>query len=184
MVSDILVAARSLVVFTVLTGVIYPLGIYSIGRVAFAGTAGGSLVARNGRVVGSSLLAQKPTSTRYFFPRPSAADYATVASGASNLGPTSVALKEAVAKRQSEFGDGAPPDLLLASGSGLDPHISPAAAKFQIARVASSRALTDSQRFELEALVQRSIEGPQFGLLGQPRVNVLLLNLAMDERFP
>lgn len=166
------------IVFSVLTGVIYPLAITGISQVAFHDKANGSLVGRNGQPVGSELLAQKFESPRYFWPRPSAGDYGTVPSGASNLGPTSAALRSNVTAHAAKLGANAPADLLFASGSGLDPHISPEAARFQIARVATARGVSADQ---IAALVEKFVEPPQWGFLGEARVNVLKLNLALDQ---
>ncbi len=169
---------RILLVFTLLTGVIYPLAITAISRIAFSHQAEGSLVMRDNRLIGSKLIAQKFVNPRYFWPRPSAADYATVASGASNKGPTSSDLTKAIEERRAKFGDNAPVDLLTASASGLDPHISPEAASQQALRVAAARHITPDQ---IAKLLLDFTEPPQFGVLGEPRVNVLALNLALDE---
>ncbi len=179
-------ALRVFSLLAVLTGVLYPLAVAAIARVAFPAQAEGSLV-RNaaGATVGSALLAQKTESLRYFWPRPSAADYATVASGASNLAPTSAKLRAAMEARAARLrsahglpaGAPVPADLLFASGSGLDPHLSPAAAGFQAARVAAARNVSvDTIR---AAIAARTETG---GLLGEGRVNVLLLNLDLDRR--
>ena len=140
--------------------------------------ASGSVISRDGQAVGSALLAQKFESDLYFWPRPSAGDYATVPSGASNLGPTSEALKKAIAERRAKFGADAPEGMLSASGSGLDPHISPEAAMQQINRVAKARNLNPER---VGALVKAAIEAPQWGVFGEPRVNVLALNLRLDS---
>jgi K+-transporting ATPase ATPase C chain len=170
-------ALRTLAVLTILTGLLYPLAITGAARVISPEQTGGSLVERNGQVVGSALLAQKSSSPRYFWPRPSAANFATVASGASNKGPTSVDLLKAIADRRTQFGAAAPGDLLTASGSGLDPHLSPAAAHFQAERVAQARQKPVA---DIHALIEQNTEGPQWGFLGDARVNVLALNLALD----
>ena len=174
----IIQSIRILIVFTVLTGVAYPLVVIGISRVAFPHQTNGSLVMRGDKIIGSDLIAQKFESPRYFWPRPSAGDYATVASGASNKGPTSSDLAKSVDERRVKFGDSAPGDLLTASGSGLDPHISPEAAWMQASRVAAARHLNDA---EINAEVQRATEPPQLGMLGEPRVNVLTLNCRLDE---
>jgi potassium-transporting ATPase KdpC subunit len=124
------------------------------------------------------LLVQKFESPRYFWPRPSSADYATVPSGASNKGPTSADLKKSIDERRAKFGNDAPVDLLTASGSGLDPHISPAAARLQVARVAAARNMSIQK---VTTLVDQTIEEPQLGFLGEPRLNVLQLNRALDQ---
>ena len=173
------------IVFTVLTGVLYPLAITGIAQLAFRDKANGSLIERDGKIIGSELLAQPFTGARYFWPRPSAGGYATVPSGASNLGPTSAALQSNVAARAAAIRAAnelpadatVPADLLFTSGSGLDPHISPEAARLQMARVAAARGVSEES---IKALVERFIEPPQIGILGEPRVNVLLLNLALD----
>ncbi|MBV9658595.1 MAG: potassium-transporting ATPase subunit KdpC [Verrucomicrobia bacterium] len=171
---------RMLVVFTLLTGMIYPLVVTGLARALFPTQSAGSLVfdAGGNQPVGSALLAQKFTQPKYFWPRPSAGDFATLPSGASNKGPTSVDLVKAIADNREKFGAAAPVDLLTASGSGLDPHVSPAAALLQAARVADTRKIP---RERIEALVKKFIEPPQLGLFGEPRVNVLLLNRALDE---
>ena len=136
---------RILLVLTVLTGVIYPVAMTGVALLLFPKQATGSLVRVGNNIVGSDLLAQKFESARYFWSRPSAAEYATVASGASNKGPTSADLAKAINARREKFGPDAPGDLLTASGSGLDPHISPAAAMFQVPRVAAERKLPTSK---------------------------------------
>ncbi len=182
----------ALVVFVLLslfTGAAYPLAITGIAQAVFTRQANGSLVPAGGHVVGSSLIGQANADLRYFWPRPSAINFNPLPSGGSNLGPTSAALRKAVADRASQLRAAnhlpadtpLPADLLFASGSGLDPDISPEAVRLQIDRVAQARQFTPAQRQALAALVERSIEPPQLGLLGQPRVNVLLLNLALDE---
>jgi len=168
----ILESLRIVLVLTVLTGIAYPLVITGIGRVAFRAQTSGSVGPH-----GSKFLAQKTENPQYFWPRPSAADYATVASGASNKGPTSSDLAKAIAERREKFGKDAPDELLTASGSGLDPHLSPEAAKYQASRVAAVRNLPVEK---VNALIDQLTEGPQFGFLGESRVNVLALNLALD----
>ena len=174
---NLAISLRLLAVMTILTGILYPLSLVAVGRI-FPDQAGGSLLVRNGKPVGSKLLAQKNESPRYFRPRPSAADFATVPSGASNLGPTSADLAKAIAGRRAIWGQDAPADLLTASGSGLDPHLSPGAAAFQAHRVAEARKIPDA---DVLALVKKFTDGPQFGFLGEPRVRILELNLALDD---
>jgi len=176
---------RHLVLWTVITGLAYPVFITVIAQLAFAKPANGSLVERNGKLVGSALLAQQFQGTNYFWPRPSSATYATVPSGASNLGPTSGAQYTNVVNNLAAFRSGnnlatnadVPADMVYASASGLDPDISPAAAELQVARVAVSRGLSADK---VRALVAQSTQAPQLGFLGESRVNVLLLNLALD----
>jgi K+-transporting ATPase ATPase C chain len=167
-------------------GVLYPLVITGIAQVAFHDQANGSLLVRSGTVVGSELLAQQFTSDKYFWPRPSAGSYATVPSGASNLGPTSQALQSNVTANATAFRTGnklaadapVPADMVFTSASGLDPHISPEAARLQVARVALARGM----RVEpVRALVEKFVEPPQCGIFGEERVNVLRLNLALDD---
>lgn len=183
----LLIALRLFAVLTLLTGVAYPLLVTGAAQLLAPRAAGGSLLQRDGRTVGSALLAQEFKDPRYFRARPSAGDppYATVASGASNLGPTSAKLRAAIETRQAEavsaFGAGAvPADLLTTSGSGLDPHLSPEAVRRQIDAVARARGFDAARCAALAALVERSIEPPQLGLLGEPRINILQLNLALD----
>ena len=183
-------ALRLLVWFTILTGAAYPAALTVIGRGLFAGRAAGSVIAIDGRPVGSELLAQKFTEPKYFQPRPSTGEtpFATIPSAASNAGPTSEALRKAVDERAAELqkrfnpatGTELPSDMLTTSGSGLDPHISPEAARLQIVSVAASRGFDAARRQELRELVESMIEPPQLGILGEPRVNVLRLNLALD----
>ena len=174
---------------TLLTGVAYPLLVTGIARVAFPAQAGGSLIEREGRVVGSALLGQPFGSAKYFWSRPSATaphPYNGAASSGSNLGPTNPALLEAVAARlaslQASSPDGlhpVPVDLVTPSASGLDPHITPAAAEYQVARVARTRGLPAA---EVRRLVTAETRGRTLGVLGEPRVSVLALNLALDAR--
>jgi K+-transporting ATPase ATPase C chain len=176
-VKTLLSSLRILLVLTVLTGIAYPFVVSALARALFADAAGGSLVRTGARIHGSALLAQKTESPRYFWPRPSAADFATIPSGASNQGPTSGALKTAIIERRAKFGADAPADLLTASGSGLDPHLSPEAAKYQAARIAAARQLSMDK---VHTLIDENTQRPQLGFLGEPRVNVLTLNRALD----
>jgi len=176
-----------LVCMTVLLGLAYPLAVTALGQALFPWQASGSPLAREGTVVGSALIGQTFTAPGYFWGRPSATApqaYNALASAGSNLGPSNPALTEAVASRLASLREAdpghtaaVPVDLVTASGSGLDPHVSPAAALFQVGRVAKARGLTEEA---VRALVERHLEGRQFGVLGEPRVNVLELNLALD----
>lgn len=178
----------SLLVLTAFTGWFYPWLVTTIARSAFPDQAEGSLVRIQGEIRGSKLIAQKFTGDRYFWPRPSAGDYATVASSASNLGPSSAALAKAIQERRdflAKAHNGTPPaDMITTSASGLDPEISPEGARYQFDRVARARRLNESQKEELRTLVEQSILEPTFGFLGESRVNVLRLNVALDERYP
>jgi len=185
-------AISVVVVLTLFLGLAVPLAFTGIAGVLFPVQAGGSLIERDGKVIGSALLGQNFTAARYFHPRPSAtteadpenagstraAPYNAAASAASQLGPTSEPLLDAVKQRVAAFGGGpVPADAATASGSGLDPHISPENAARQVARVAGERGLPAAR---VAALLAEHTEGRLFGLLGEPRVNVLRLNLALD----
>lgn len=181
-------AAILLALFSLLTGVVYPLTVTATAQLLFSRQANGSLVLSHGKVVGSSLIGQAFDGARYFWGRPSATapvPYNAAASTGSNLGPTNPALAAVVRERvqalRAAHPDQAarpiPVDLVTASGSGLDPHVSPAAALFQVHRIAEARALTDDR---VRALVLQHVQGRSLGFLGEPRVNVLELNMALD----
>jgi K+-transporting ATPase ATPase C chain len=183
-------ATTLLALLTVITGVVYPLLVTGVGQLALAHTANGSVIERDGKPLGSELIGQAFTDPKYFWSRPSAtAPFADnpSASGASNLGPYNSALSDAVkqridALRAADPGNTAPVpiDLVTASGSGLDPHISPAAAQYQLDRVARVRNMSASDVAKVVAL---ATEGRTFGVLGEPRVNVLELNLRLDGKW-
>lgn len=182
----ILQAFKLLLVLTVLTGMIYPFAVTAIAQIFFPDQANGSLIKKNGQWIGSELLAQKFQEEKYFWSRPSAADFSTVPSGASNQGPTHAGLKELVRKREEIFrktngvspDKNIPSDRVFASASGVDPHISPEAARLQVKRVAEARHLDERGLYRR---VEEHTELPQFGIFGEPRVNVLRLNIALDS---
>ena len=188
MTRTLVVAVRMTLVTTVLLGIVYPLVVTSLAQVLFPRQANGQLVDRDGKLIGSRIIGQPFTSAGYFHGRPSAAGsgYDASSSSATNLGPTNQKLIETVkaavdaAKRENP-GAPVPVDLVTASGSGLDPHVSPAAALFQVPRVARERRVGAT---DVRSLVESHVEGRQLGLFGEPRVNVLELNLALDERWP
>ncbi|MHB1432761.1 MAG: potassium-transporting ATPase subunit KdpC [Streptosporangiaceae bacterium] len=200
---QLVAALRGWVIFTVICGLAYPLVVFGIAQLAFPGQANGSLVTYHGRVIGSSLLCQEFTSAKgqplpqYFQPRPSASAVSAtsgtggcnpLASGASNLGPNNPVLVRDIHARQRQIAGfdhvpvaAIPPDAVTTSGSGLDPYISPRNAAIQAGRVAAARHIG---RAAVMALVRRYTQGRVIGILGEPRVNVLLLNIALDERYP
>ena len=184
----LIVAIKFTLVTTVIFGLLYPLAVTGLSRLLFPKQADGSLLEKNGQVVGSRLIGQAFTSDKYFHPRPSAAGtgYDATASSGSNLGPTNQQLvdrvKQDVTKLQQENpGVPIPADLVTSSGSGLDPDISPAAAEFQIPRIARVRGITAEA---LRPVIARHTQQRQWGILGEPRVNVLELNLDLDTSFP
>jgi len=199
---QLIAAVRGWVIFTVICGLVYPLVVFGIGQVAFHNHANGSLVSFHGRVVGSSLLCQEFVDAKgnplpqYFQPRPSAASSGAtgdfgcnpVYSAASNLGPNNTKLIAAIRQRQQAIAkldhvpvSAIPPDAVTASASGLDPDISPAYAAIQVNTVAAARRVSPAA---VRALVARYTSGRQIGILGEPAVNVLLLNIALDQRHP
>ncbi len=185
---------RQTILWSLICGVAYPLLITVLAQLMFHDQANGSLVERNGKIIGSEWLAQQFQGSNYFWPRPSACTYGSspsgiVASSGSNLGPTSGALQTNVMNNAAAFRSGnnlatnadVPVDMVFASASGLDPHISPESAQLQISRVAAARGLTEDK---VKALVEQFVEPPQWGFLGQARVNVLKLNVALDQLTP
>ena len=187
-------AISILVLFTVITGVIYPFAVTGVSQIAMPNLANGSLIIRDGKIIGSELIGQPFAAPEYFWSRPSATSakpYDAAGSGGSNLGPTNPALIDAIKSRVETLRAGEskasgsttaiPVDLVTASGSGLDPHISAAAAEYQVARVAAARKLTVEQ---VRTLVSKNTEMPLLGFIGEARVNVLRLNLALNELKP
>jgi K+-transporting ATPase ATPase C chain len=200
---QILCGIRVLLALTLLTGLLYPGIVTGLCQLLFPQQANGSLIERNGRLIGSALIGQNFNQPGYFHPRPSSAgsqrpagslgpagpqEYDASASSGSNLGPTSRKLVNrvemeiaAIRKENPAYSGSIPSDMVTASGSGLDPHISPATALVQAARVAQARHTT---RKQVEQFIQRFVEDPDLGLLGEPRVSVLQMNLALDREFP
>lgn len=187
--TQLLISIKIFALFTILLGLIYPLLMTAIAQIIFPAKANGSLIVLENKVVGSELIGQKFDSVDYFSSRPSATDYNPMPSGGSNLGPTSTKLKQQVIDRKAQFvefnqlseSENVPSEMLLASASGLDPHISPKGAMMQIDRIAKARQFNESQKQQLVQLVKDLSEGPQFFILGENRVNVLLLNLELDK---
>ncbi|GAB1471678.1 potassium-transporting ATPase subunit KdpC [Chloroflexota bacterium] len=185
MISQLRPAFFMLLIFTVITGIIYPFTVTGIAQVVFPHQANGSIIMLDEKPVGSELIGQQFNDPAYFWGRPSAAGYDAAASSGSNYGPMNPALLAAVQARIDALKAADPDntlpipvDLVTASGSGLDPHISVASALYQVHRVASARGLSEA---DVKSLVEKYTQGRQFGFLGEPRVNVLLLNLALDE---
>ena len=185
---NLLIALLMTIVTTLLLGVGYPLAVTGLAQVLFHDNANGQLIERNGHVIGSRLIGQAFSSPGYFHGRPSAAGtgYDAANSSGTNLGPTNKKLADAVkaaveAARKENSSAAVPIDLVTSSGSGLDPHVSPAAAIFQAPRVARERRVSEA---DVRRLIDAHIEGRQFGFFGEPRVNVLELNLALDEQWP
>jgi K+-transporting ATPase ATPase C chain len=192
---NLIVAVLMTAVTTLLLGIVYPLAVTGLAQVLFRDRANGQLIEHNGQVIGSRIIGQAFTSPGHFHGRPSAAGagYDAANSAGSNLGPTNRKLVEAIAANVAaawkqnpapacpEACRGVPIDLVTASASGLDPHLSPAAALFQVPRVARERGIGEAV---VRQLVAAHTEGRQWSFLGEPRVNVLMLNLALDERFP
>lgn len=180
---------KVLLLMTVLTGVIYPVFVTVIAQVIFPDKANGSLIEIDGKITGSQLLGQAFDSTRYFWSRPSGTAYNSLPSGGSNLGPTSQKLKKQVEERKRKFielnglkkNTEIPSEMIFASGSGLDPHITPEAALLQVDRITHTRSFTDHQKEHLIRLIREKTETPRFYFLGERRINVLMLNLELDK---
>jgi|SRR5215813_813656 len=185
---NLITAVLMTIATTILLGIIYPLVVTGLAQLIFPRQANGQLISKNGQIVGSSIIGQSFVGAKYFHSRPSfaGAGYDAANTNGSQLGPTNQKLidrvKGDIAEAQTDNpGKPVPIDLVTGSGSGVDPHITPAAAEFQLARVAKARGMTEEQ---LRTLVEKHSEGRQFGFLGEPRVNVLELNLELDDRFP
>ncbi|MCX5791673.1 MAG: potassium-transporting ATPase subunit KdpC [Elusimicrobia bacterium] len=173
-------ALKLFICMSALTGLLYPLAVWGGARLFLRGKAEGSMVEAGGRAAGSALVGQNFSGQQYFHPRPSAVNYDPLPSGGGNQSPASAALAAAVKQRRALYGAAAPADMLTASGSGLDPHISPEAARLQCARVAKARSAAE---IDIMSLVDAMTEPRQGGFLGEARVNVLLLNLKLDGKY-
>ena len=180
---DIFISIKYVILSILVFGLAYTFFITGIGYMFFRSKVTGSIIEHNGAVIGSKLIAQKFKDPKFFFPRPSACDYGTLPSGASNYGVTSSDLKKDIDSRIKELGKNTPAELLFASGSGLDPDITPQGALFQVEGVSKARGLSASDKEKLIALVQEHTEQPQYKFLGEARVNVLELNLDMEKMF-
>jgi K+-transporting ATPase ATPase C chain len=175
-------------ILTIITGILYPLAVTGIAQTIFHKQANGSLIERDGKVIGSEIIGQNFTKPEYFHPRPSQNTYDAANSGGSNLGPTNPALADRLKKDGEQFRKDnpdytgpIPADAITASGSGLDPEISPANALAQAARVAKAR---DASADAVQSLIAANTQGRELGVLGEPRVNVLKLNMALDQAYP
>jgi len=187
--TQLIISIKIFAVLTVLCGIAYPLLVTGIAQLAFPEKSNGSLIVQGNKVMGSELIGQKFDSIIYFSSRPSATNYNPMPSGGSNFGPTSQKLRQLVDDRKAQFAESnqlsvsenIPSEMLLASASGLDPHISPKAALLQVERISKARNLNEIQKNKLNVLVDSMRESPQFGVFGDDRVNVLLLNLELDK---
>jgi potassium-transporting ATPase KdpC subunit len=187
--TQISISLKFLLVMTILAGIIYPLLMTGLAQLCFNSNANGSLIRKEGKVIGSKLIGQKFDSAVYFWSRPSSIDYNPVPSGASNYGPTSDTLKKLVTSRRVSFARinlltdvmKVPKEMIFASGSGLDPDISPQGALLQVDRIVRERHFNESQHEKLLSLIKGLTEKPQYLLFGEERINVLLLNIALDE---
>jgi K+-transporting ATPase ATPase C chain len=186
---QIIITLKYFLIITIFTGVVYPLFISAISVIAFPDKASGSLIEKDGKVIGSKLIGQKFESDKYFWSRPSAVDYNPMPSGGSNSGPTSAALQKFYQDKQKNFSEknsvkdisAVPNEMFFASASGVDPHISPISAIFQVDRIAKARNFDKVKKEKVVALIDSLTENPQFGFLGNAVVNVLLLNLELDN---
>ena len=187
--TQIKIALKFLLAMTILTGIIYPLLMTGLAQLSYPSKANGSLIKKDGKIIGSELIGQKFDSSIYFWSRPSAIGYNPIPSGASNYGPTSDTLKKLVVARRLFFAKmnliedvlTIPKEMIFASGSGLDPHISPEAALMQVGRISLARHFDKNQQEKLIEKVKEMTEAPQLLCLGEQRINVLLLNLELDK---
>jgi K+-transporting ATPase ATPase C chain len=187
--TQMIIALKFLLVMTILTGIVYPLLMTGVAQLTFPAKANGSLLMIDGKIVGSELIGQKFDSSVYFWSRPSAIDYNPIPSGASNFGPTSAKLKKQVAERRILFATknsitdttAIPKEMIFASASGLDPHITPEAALLQVDRIVKYRRFSEELRGKVVDLITNLTENPQFHLFGEERINVFLLNLGLDK---
>jgi len=186
---QIIISIKIFAVLTVLCGIAYPLLITGIAQLAFPEKANGSLIMKGNKVIGSELIGQKFDSIIYFSSRPSATDYNPMPSGGSNFGPTSSKLKQQIVDRKAQWvksnptsdPEKIPSEMLLASGSGLDPHISPKAALMQVERIVKARQFGNDKKQQILKAITELSEAPQFLILGENRINVLALNLELDK---
>jgi potassium-transporting ATPase KdpC subunit len=184
-----IIALKFLLVMTILTGIVYPLLMTGLAQISFSSKANGSLIIKDGKIIGSELIGQKFDSVIYFWSRPSAIGYNPIPSGASNYGPTSDTLKKQVTARRILFAKmnslsdplSTPKEMAFASGSGLDPHISPEAALMQVDRIIKARHLDNNAKVKLLNDIKELTETPQFLILGDARINVFFLNLKLDN---
>jgi len=187
--TQFIAALKFLLIMTLITGIIYPLVMTGIAQLIYPSKANGSLVIKDGKIIGSELIGQRSDSSIYFSSRPSATGYNPIPSAASNYGPTSDTLRKLVEARRLSFGKlnsvhdllSIPNEMIFASGSGLDPHISPEAALLQVDRVAGARHFDNVQKEKLLSDLKAMTEAPQFFILGKPRINVLSLNLKLND---
>jgi len=187
--TQILISLKLLLIMTILTGLVYPVVMTGLAQITFPSKANGSLIVKDHKIIGSKLIGQKFDSTIYFWSRPSANDYNPIPSSASNYGPTSAVLKQQVEARRHMFAVkndirdtiSIPKEMIFASGSGLDPDISPEAAMLQLKRVAYGRKFNESQKLKTLMLIKSLTKGPQFSIFGEPRINIFQLNLALDN---
>lgn len=184
-----IISIKAVLIFTIITGVLYPLFIYAVGKIVFPNQSSGSLITKNGKVIGSELIGQTFDSTIYFHSRPSAISYQPMPSSGSNLSPISSVLQHRADSLRKAYinynglpeNTVVPPDAIFASGSGIDPHISLENANLQINRIAKARGFDEAKKNNLIELVKKNTETPQLGFLGEVRINVVKLNVELDK---